>query len=55
MDEIKVGILTVSDSCSAGKSEDISGKNLAEFVVSRFGNAGQLSILLVLQFYIQAV
>ncbi len=41
MDEIKVGILTVSDSCSAGKSEDISGRTLAECVDARFGKAGK--------------
>ncbi len=40
MEEIQVGILTVSDTCSQGKSEDISGKNLSEFVVERFGRAG---------------
>lgn len=40
MEQIQVGILTVSDSCSAGQSEDISGKNLAEFVDGRFGKAG---------------
>jgi molybdopterin biosynthesis enzyme MoaB len=40
MDEIQVGILTVSDTCSQGKSEDISGKNLSEFVLERFGRAG---------------
>ena len=40
MEEIKVGILTVSDSCSQVKAEDISGKNLGDFLESRFGAAG---------------
>ena len=40
MEEIKVGILTVSDSCSQGKAEDISGRNLGDCLESRFGGAG---------------
>jgi len=40
MESVNVGILTVSDSCSSGKSVDISGNNLAEFVEMRFGKAG---------------
>jgi gephyrin len=40
MGTVKVGILTVSDSCSNGSNVDISGNNLAEFVVSKFGKSG---------------
>nr|XP_006815801.1 PREDICTED: gephyrin-like [Saccoglossus kowalevskii] len=39
-DRIKVGILTVSDSCSKGKAEDKSGSNLKKLVTNKEGLNG---------------
>eukprot|EP01100_Stratorugosa_tubuloviscum_P007222 TRINITY_DN3022_c0_g4_i1.p1 TRINITY_DN3022_c0_g4~~TRINITY_DN3022_c0_g4_i1.p1 ORF type:complete len:208 (+),score=110.78 TRINITY_DN3022_c0_g4_i1:46-624(+) len=36
--KMKIGILTISDRCSRGESEDLSGRCIVELVKEQFGN-----------------